>query len=72
MDTAQAAPLCLGLASDPGHLVTLREAERSLEEVQMGLAPYLQANPLACPHKSAELQPLTFDSLEQHVLDEHK
>jgi hypothetical protein len=49
MDDAIASPACISMATDPERLYALREASKLLEEVQRGLAAYLEKKRLYFP-----------------------
>ena len=51
MEGARAAPGCLAMAAKAALLHTLQSANRTLEEVQRGLAAYLEIKRLAFPRR---------------------
>ena len=53
MEGARAAPGCLAMAANAELLHTLQTANRTLEEVQRGLAAYLEIKRLAFPRRVA-------------------
>ena len=53
MEGARAAPGCLAMAANAELLHTLQTANRTLEEVQRGLAAYLEIKRLAFPRRAA-------------------